>query len=578
MFFCPAVSPTVSWGGQDVEKVLGAGRIVAVALSALRMAVWGGSVSGGRSGLVVAVVVRWGGWVQADGRPGEHARFGAVEEGLGSRWGSGMIDRIAAGVGPTGKVKARVRWEMSVVCMLRAVLLMALMPGADAREVLTTLWGDLVEVGWWWAHAVSSGTVLSTWRTVIGPQPMQELRRRVLAATIAEHSRPGRPGDGHCAEAPVLGGGAPGIEVGGGLRVEAIDETVTRMPDPRTNRETSGSAGQANTGYPQIPHLHVSDAVTRATLAVGTDPPGGDTTEAEQGLLDRARTEHPRVCTPNRLWIMDRDFPGAARTIAMLATASHVLIRVKSDIRLPRTGGFAPDGSSLATLSGGGTSLTVRVIEYHISLDGQTTPELFCLITDLLDHTTHPAHLLADASRWRWDGSETTLREAKSTIHGAGPDTGAILRPHHPNLIAQEHPAWITATELAHAATRTTTTRTAATRTEPFRTDPRTGQTVTARHLSFTTTRRTLITTARVTTDRHHHRHHKTKTRQAFSHTPHTTTTRTPPDRAPLHHHHRHDQHHHGLITDHRPTPRQPHSTIPGMEPSTPSQTAGPPP
>ena len=88
-------------------------------------------------------------------------------------------------------------------------------------------------------------------------------------------------------------------------------------------------------------------------------------------------------------------------------------------IRLPRIGGFAADGSYLARLSGGSTSLTMRVIEYLLTLDGQTTPELFCLVTDLLDHQAHPAHPLADAYRWRWDGSETALREAKSTIHDA---------------------------------------------------------------------------------------------------------------------------------------------------------------
>ena len=60
----------------------------------------------------------------------------------------------------------------------------------------------------------------------------------------------------------------------------------------------------------------------------------------------------------------------------MLATGSHVLVRVKSDIRLPRIGPFAADGSYLTRLSGGGTSLTMRVVEYHVSIDGQTTPEL----------------------------------------------------------------------------------------------------------------------------------------------------------------------------------------------------------
>ena len=45
---------------------------------------------------------------------------------------------------------------------------------------------------------------------------------------------------------------------------------------------------------------------------------------------------------------------------------------MKSDIRLPRIGGFAEDGSYQARLSGGGTTLTMRVVEYHVSLDGQT--------------------------------------------------------------------------------------------------------------------------------------------------------------------------------------------------------------
>jgi hypothetical protein len=236
----------------------------------------------------------------------------------------------------------------------------------------------------------------------------------------------------------------------------------------------------------------------------------------------------------------------------MLATGAHVVIRVKSDIRLPRISGFAADGSYLARLSGGGTTLTMRVVEYHVSVDGQTTPELFCLVTDLLDHHTHPGHLLADAYRWRWDGSETALREAKSAIHDAGPGTGAILRSTTPELIRQEHAAWITATELVRAATRS-----AAATAVPFRKGPRTGAPVAARHLSFTTTRRTLISTvrtgtatasipepaqvtahqhalaviatARLTTDRHRHRDHKIKSRQAFPHAPRGITTRTAP-------------------------------------------------
>jgi hypothetical protein len=159
---------------------------------------------------------------------------------------------------------------------------------------------------------------------------------------------------------------------------------------------------------------------------------------------------------------------------------------------------------------------------------------------------------MAQTYRWRWDGSETALREAKSTIHDAGPATGASLRSATPELIRQEHAAWTVGTELVHAATRS-----AAAIAAPFRKGPRAGQAVAARQLSFTTARRTLISTvragtataslpaparaaahhhalaviatARVSTDRHRHRDHKIKSRQAFSHAPRDITTRTAP-------------------------------------------------
>lgn len=558
MSFYPVSSvvavPGVEIPGGDLTTVM-----VAVPVSALAWPVRAGGDGDGRSGLVITgadqlktgdqvawckvvaltpAVVRRDGRIQAEGRPCDHARLGAVEVELERRCGPGVIERIAADVRlGGGKVKATARREMSVAFTIRAVLLMTLMPEADYREVLATLLGDLIMVPWRRAHVVPSGTVFSSWRGAIGTAPMTWLQSELLAAVVAEH-RPDRTA------------GPPGVEVGGGLRLGAIDGTVTRMPETKANREAFGTAGVAGTGYPQIRHLHATDALSRATLATVTGPAGGDKAEAEQVLLDRMLAEHPQVFGPDRVWVMDRNFPGVARIAAMLATGTHVLIRVKSDIRLDRLGSFAPDGSYLARLSGGGTTLTVRVIEYHISVDGTTTPELFCLVTDLLDHVQYPARLLAAAYRWRWDGSETALREAKSTLAGAGPGTGAFLRSHSPELIRQEHAAWMIATELVHAALRS-----AAATAAPFAKGARAGQPVQARDLSFTTARRTLITTvrtataglpaaahqtaldmiatARLTTDRHRHRPHKIKTSQAFGHAPPDITTRTA--RAHLH-------------------------------------------
>lgn len=564
MSFYPVSSvraiPTVQIPGGDEGTVM-----VAVPVSALSWPVREGTSGDGRSAMVVEgageirtgdlvafcqvvvvapALVRRDGRVQADGRPCDHARLGAAEVELDARCGPDTIERIAAGVRLTGKIKGLARRELSVAFTLRAVLLMTLMPDADARQVMATLLGSLLAVPWRRAHALPSGTVLSRWRTAVGPAALKALQRDLLAAVDAEH----RPHQDAAAAGPGTDAG-PGIDVGGGLRVGAIDGTVTRMPDTKANRRRYGTAGSAGSGYPQIRSLHASDAFTRAGQAVVTGPAGGDKAEAEQKLLDRMLIEYAGVFTRDRLWIMDRNFPGVPRIARMIAK-THVLIRIKSDIRLEQIGGFLPDGSWLATLSGGGMSLTVRVIEYHVTLDGATTPELFCLITDLLDHEVHPAHLLAAAYRWRWDGCETALREAKSTINAAGPGTGAILRSHHPDLVDQEHAAWTIAIELVRATLRTATTVAAA-----FTKGPRTGKPVHVRHLSFTAARRTVIGTVRagtataslptqtrtaahqgalhqvaidrVTTDRNRHRPRKIKSSQPFGHAPADISTRT---------------------------------------------------
>jgi len=181
--------------------------------------------------VVTPAVVRRDGRIQAEGRPCDHARLGAAEGELERRCGPGTIERIAADVRlGGGKVKAAARREMSVAFTIRAVLLMTLMPEADHREVLTTLLGELIMVPWRRAHAVPSGTVLSSWRAAIGATPVISLQQELLAAVVAEHRPEGTAGP-------------PGVEVGGGLRLGAIDGTVTRMPDTKANREGAGALG-----------------------------------------------------------------------------------------------------------------------------------------------------------------------------------------------------------------------------------------------------------------------------------------------------------------------------------------------
>jgi hypothetical protein len=493
---------------------------------------------------IAPAVVRRDGRVQAGGHPADHARLGVAEQRLDELTGTpGVIDEIAGSVRLRGKVKGRARRAVTPALAIRLTLLMTLMAAADYAEVIAALLGDLVGVPWQRPYRLPTATVVSTWREAIGEVPLAELRDRLLAAIGAEHHE-------HDYRAVSVGD----------LDACAIDGSLVRVPDSPANRDAYGSAGTADDSapYPQLRELRLSHAGTRATLAVVTGPSGGaaggtrDKGEAEQVLLDKAIKDRPGVFTPDRLWIMDRNFPGVGRIQRMLTTGTHVLIRLKDGVTLTRVGEFLPDGSYLATLSGGGATLTGRVIEYYVSIAAQDTSELFCLITDLHDHLTYPAQALAAAYHWRWIGSETCLKEAKSTLSGAGPSTGAMLRSASPRLIAQEHAAWITATELVRA-----TTRTAAALATPAHKGRRAGQPVHPREISFTAARRAVITTTRtgaataslptpltttnrnttlatltrhrVIVDRNRHRQRKTKARLSFPTAGPRLATRTAP-------------------------------------------------
>ena len=141
----PAISGGEVTGG---DQVAAHAVVVAVPVSALVWPVRAGSDGDGRSALLVAGVkpitagdpVAWckvvvvapallrrDGRVQARGRPCDHARLGAAEQELDRRCGPGTIDRIAADVRPTEKVKAVAPREMSAAFTIRAVLLMTLM-------------------------------------------------------------------------------------------------------------------------------------------------------------------------------------------------------------------------------------------------------------------------------------------------------------------------------------------------------------------------------------------------------------------------------------------------------------------
>jgi hypothetical protein len=505
MSFYPVMPPDVTLGcAEDAALgLLGQAGVVAVRVADLASPARQGLGRDGRSALTAAgagrirsgdlvmwlkpvavapAVVRRDGRVQAAGHPADHARLGVAEQRLDELCGiPGVIDQVARSVVLEGRVKGAARRAMTPGLAIRFTLLMTLTPDADYPEVLDILLGDLALVPWQRPFRVPTAAVACTWREALGPAPLERLRDMELAGIDGEH----REHDYRAVTA-------------GDLELGSIDGSLIRVPDSPANRQAFGSAGTADDSspFPQLRELRISAASTRATFGVVTGPAGAgggrDKGEAEQVLLDKALKDYGYLFTPWRLWVMDRNFPGVSRIKAMLETGTHVLIRVRDGITLRRAGDFLPDGSYLAEISGGGITLTVRVIEYTVTVAGRDSPELFCLITDLDDHVTYPARTLARAYHWRWVGSETCLKEAKSAISGAGPSTGPMLRSHSPGLVAQEHAAWVTAVELARA-----TARAAAAAAAPARRGRRAGQPVHPREISFTAARRAVIASVR---------------------------------------------------------------------------------
>ena len=350
---------------------------------------------------VASARVRRDGRVQAQGSPVHHATLGPLEEWLGEKAGPGVIDGIAErAVLREQFVKGERERLLARAFMIRVVVLLTLMPDADAGEAVIALAGDLARVPWARAWVPASARACGDWRNALGPEPLEELQDIVLRASWAEH-------EDRDWRAVSIGRDRP-------LKAGSLDGTLVRVPDTPGNRAAFGSVGtgDGSSPFPQLRALPLTDASTRALLGMPHGPSGGDKAAAEQKLLDAAMRDYPHLFAMDRIWLMDRNYHGAPR-IARLMERTHVLIRLKSDIPLKRVSQILPDHSYLAELSGDGVTVTMRVIEYWVTVEGQDVPEMFCLVTDLLDWREYPAPELAALYKWRWDGSECATRRCR---------------------------------------------------------------------------------------------------------------------------------------------------------------------
>ena len=324
--------------------------------------------------VVAEAQVKRDGQVRAKGSPVHHATLGPLEKRLESQAGPGVIGRIAGSARLERRfVKGERERLLAAAFMIRVIVLMTLMPEARIEDVIAALAGDLALVPWARPWRPASARAAGDWRNALGPGPLEELRDTVLGSSWREHQGAGCPG------AVTIGRNRP-------LKAGSLDGTLLRVPDTPGNRAFFGSVGTGDDSspFPQARALPLTCCACRSLFAMPHGPAGTQKAAAEQSLLDEAMDRFPALFAPDWIWLMDRNYHGAAR-IARMIRSAHVLIRLKSDIPLKRTSEILPDGSYRAELSGDGVTVAVRVIEYYIDVQGQQVPEMFCLVTDLMD-------------------------------------------------------------------------------------------------------------------------------------------------------------------------------------------------
>ena len=295
------------------------------------------------------------------------------------------------------------------------------------RRVTAGLEAALAAAGW----RVPASTALARARARLGERPLESLFGRVCSALS-----PGRAPWSHL----------------GGLLVVAVDGTTISAYDSPANAAAFGkpgtgkkrrppaaggqagtgpgqpgrnSAGQDETANPQLRLAVLLACGTRALLDAAFGPVRGTGTGEQALARQLLRSLHGGM-----LLLADRNFYGYQLWNAAAGTGADLLWRVKASLHLPvvaelpdgsflahvndpaavlartrRNGDRRRRGSKLGPETGPLPGITVRVIEFWLTItgeDGAARTERYRLITTVLDHHRYPAADLAACYAWRW--------------------------------------------------------------------------------------------------------------------------------------------------------------------------------
>jgi Insertion element 4 transposase N-terminal/Transposase DDE domain len=311
-----------------------------------------------------------------------------------------LVERIVA---ECGRREQRVRL-LPAHLVVYCVLMLCLFPDAGQQEVLQRVGlGSLKPRRWQVPHK----SALIKAKARLGWQVMERLFR-ALAGPLATKSTEGA--------------------FWRGLRLMAVDGTTLEVSNTVANEEAFGgptTVGRARTGNPQIRVAALAECGTHALI------------DAAMGRfeMDEASLMAPfaRSLTPQMLVLADRGVVSAEQWSRFTATGAHLLWRASKTVAT-RAEEHLDDGSYLAVVRSSRNGqrrlqVRVRVVEYVI----EGSPEVYRLITSLLDPASAPAGELARLYHERWE-IEGTFDELKT--HQRGPR--AVLRSKNPEAVRQE--------------------------------------------------------------------------------------------------------------------------------------------
>ena len=224
----------------------------------------------------------------------------------------------------------------------------------------------------------------------------------------------------------------------------AVDGTVFDVPDTEANARVFGYPATrpgTQAAFPKVRLVLLIEAGTHLIV---------DALMCSYRMGERVRVKKLlRSVVQGMLLMWDRGLHSYAMVKATLAQKCDYLGRVPKNVKFQvekvlEDGSYlswiAPDGKSKKK---GGTKIMVRVIEYTIDTDSE--PEIYRLITSLTDIALFPALLLAMEDHKRWE-VENTIDELK--VHLLGRKTP--IRSLNPREVVQEVYGWL----LGHWAVR----------------------------------------------------------------------------------------------------------------------------